>query len=150
MTERRPQLLIPPAMDDSLLLIVEESRVITPMLLLWTPPAEIWDRFPLWGLAWRLAYQSLPLTNNDHFKQHWKQFIAGEVVPVIKSHAGDLLRATKETARDTLRNPRVYSTFHDALVRQILDGGGGQNRADVKPPVQGAEDATGDAPPRRD
>ncbi len=40
--------------------------------------------------------------------------------------------------------------FHDALVRQILDGGGDQNRADVAPPVQGAEDAPGDAPPRSD
>lgn len=40
--------------------------------------------------------------------------------------------------------------FHDALVRQILDGGGDRNRADVASPVQGAEDAPGDAPPRSD
>ena len=40
--------------------------------------------------------------------------------------------------------------FHDALVRQILDGQGGQNRADVKPPVQVAEAAPGDTPARSD
>lgn len=82
---------------------------------------KIWEKFPLWGLTWRLAYQTLPFTADDHFERRWKLFIKNEVIPIIKSHAGDLLRASKEVARDTLTNPRVYATLHDALIRLLED-----------------------------
>ena len=41
MTRRRPQLFIPPVRADLLLLTVDESSVMIPMLLLWNPPPLI-------------------------------------------------------------------------------------------------------------
>ncbi len=82
---------------------------------------EVWEQFPLWGLSWRFAYQSLPLTRDDHFRHRWRSFVETEVVPILKSHSGEFLKASRQIARETLENPRVASTIHDFAMRLAGD-----------------------------
>ncbi|MEM7230678.1 MAG: hypothetical protein AAF517_00800 [Planctomycetota bacterium] len=82
---------------------------------------KIWDRFPLWGLSWRLAYQSLPLTRDDYFDRRWSAFVEDELVPLLKSYSPQYIRASKRVAKETFADPRVRTTVHDTLFRLLGD-----------------------------
>jgi len=68
---------------------------------------EIWKRFPLWGLSWRLAYQTLPFTANDHVEKTWRKFLDEEVVPIVRSHSGEVIDAAREITREVLAREEV-------------------------------------------
>ena len=82
---------------------------------------EIWEKVPLWGFSWRLAYQSLPLTRDNYFERRWNQFMNEEVVPIVKSHAKDFLKASRVIAKETLKNREVAATLHDFVMGVVSD-----------------------------
>jgi hypothetical protein len=76
---------------------------------------EIWDRFPLWGLSWRLAYQALPFTSNDHVEKAWGRFLDDQVIPILKAHSDEVLAATREIAREVLSRGEIVTHLRQAF-----------------------------------
>ena len=77
---------------------------------------QIWNKVPVWGFTWRLMYQSLPLTRDDHFERAWQEFVTTEIVPIVKSSQGDILAAVKRVARQALSNEQVVDTLREAFL----------------------------------
>lgn len=76
---------------------------------------ELWDALPLWGLTWRLAYQTLPLTDNDHLTKAWSRFLETEALPMFQSHSEELFQATREVLREALGKESVSGYLRDAF-----------------------------------
>jgi len=76
---------------------------------------EIWEKLPLWRFATRLAYQTLPLTDNDHLQRAWVVFLEEQVVPIIRLHSDEIVQATREVAREALAKPEVTESFRRAF-----------------------------------
>ena len=72
---------------------------------------EIWQKLPLWTLAWRYVYQSLPLTDNDYVLKTFSNFLEEQALPIFKAHSEDILKTTQEIARETFSDPKVAETF---------------------------------------
>jgi hypothetical protein len=68
---------------------------------------EIWKKVPLWGFSWRFAYERLPLTNDDHFRKAWDDFVDEHVVPTIQTHSHEVLDSIRSVSADALKNPRI-------------------------------------------
>jgi hypothetical protein len=83
--------------------------------------AEIWRMFPLWSLSWRLAYEKLPMTDDDHFDRAWEEFVQSRIVPILRAHSGDLLAALREIGREALEKPEVNDHLRRAFRRLIGD-----------------------------
>lgn len=82
---------------------------------------ELWEKFPLWGLSWRIVYQSLPLTADDHFDRAWDRFLSKEVVPILKSHSKEVADAIRLVARDTVENPEIGPVIREAILQLVSD-----------------------------
>lgn len=82
---------------------------------------EIWERLPVWGLSWRFAYQSLPLTDNDHVLKEWTDFLEKEALPIFRAHSGEVTAALRDGLRDVLAKDSVQSVLRDAFTRVLSD-----------------------------
>jgi hypothetical protein len=82
---------------------------------------EIWEKLPLWGLTWRLVYQTLPLTENDHFEKRWNEFLNGQVLPILRSHAGEFVDVSRQIAADTLNSPNVGPVLRETVQHVLND-----------------------------
>ena len=82
---------------------------------------EIWEKLPLWSFGWRIVYQSLPLTADDHFERRWNRFLERKIVPILKSHSGDIIEVSRKVAKETLANPRVIAVIRDAAKNLLSD-----------------------------
>ena len=78
---------------------------------------EIWEKVPFWGFSWRLAYQKLPLTANDHFARAWKVFVDREIRPIIMAHLDELVAVTRHVGREALTNKRVKDEIRGTFLR---------------------------------
>jgi hypothetical protein len=76
---------------------------------------EIWEKLPLWSLTWRLAYQTLPLTDNDHVQKAFIEFLETQAMPIFRSHTEEVVETVREVAHETFANEEVTST-----VRQVF------------------------------
>jgi hypothetical protein len=84
---------------------------------------EIWHRFPLWSMSWRFAWQSLPLTRDDHLERRWTRFLETEIIPLIRSKTTDFLDAAKHAAKDSLRDERSALLLRGLMLRLFEDEG---------------------------
>ena len=76
---------------------------------------EIWEKLPLWTLTWRLAYQSLPLTDNDHLQRALAGFLDAQALPILRAHLDEMLAVTREIAREALAREEVHTTLREAF-----------------------------------
>lgn len=72
---------------------------------------EIFREFPVWGLSWRLAYQALPFTSNDHVERAWRTFVDEKVIPILRTHADEVTAATRAIAKDLFSRQEVSSSI---------------------------------------
>jgi hypothetical protein len=77
---------------------------------------EIWEKVPFWGFSWRIAYQTLPLTANDHFARAWKEFVDKEIKPIIMAHLDEIIAVTREVGRDTLANREIQEQMRSTFI----------------------------------
>jgi hypothetical protein len=84
---------------------------------------EVWGKLPVWGLIWRLAYQHLPLTRDDHLKQAWVTFLEGQVVPIFLSHSEEILETAHDVAREVFEKKEVRETLRQAFAGLIRKPG---------------------------
>jgi hypothetical protein len=82
---------------------------------------EVWQKVPLWGLTWRLAYQTLPLTDNDHVQRAFTNFIEGEVLPILKSHTDELITLAREIAREAMKSDAWSSALRKLFGSLVTD-----------------------------
>ena len=78
---------------------------------------EIWKRVPVWGFSWRLVWQALPGTDDNHFEQHWEKFIGQEINPIVRAKVPEVIAAAKAVAQTTLKNERVQKELREAAVK---------------------------------
>jgi hypothetical protein len=76
---------------------------------------EVWENLPIWGFTWRLAYQALPFTDNDHVEKAWVDFLEGQVAPILRAHSEDIAKAGREIAREALARGSVTESFRAAF-----------------------------------
>jgi hypothetical protein len=76
---------------------------------------EVWQKLPLWTLAWRYVYQSLPLTDNDQVLKTFSNFLEEQALPIFKAHSDDILKATREIARETFSDPKVAEALRQTF-----------------------------------
>jgi hypothetical protein len=76
---------------------------------------ELWEKLPLWSLTWRLAYQTLPLTDNDHLQRAFVEFLEKQAMPILKSHSEEVMEVVRQVAHEAFANEEVTST-----VRQVF------------------------------
>lgn len=74
---------------------------------------EVWDKLPLWTLTWRLAYQTLPLTDNNHLQRTLSDFLDAEALPILRAHLDDMLAATRDIGREALASDEVHRTLRE-------------------------------------
>ncbi|MBI4605457.1 MAG: hypothetical protein HY721_26120 [Planctomycetes bacterium] len=82
---------------------------------------EIWEKLPLWGLTWRLAYQKLPLTDNDHLDRAWVTFLEGQALPVILAHTDEILAAARQVTREALSRDHVSASLRGLFSRLLAE-----------------------------
>ena len=82
---------------------------------------EIWKKAPLWGLSWRFAYERLPLTDDDHFRNAWDDFVDEQVVPTIKAHSHEVLDSIRNVSSESLKNPRVAAHLRTSFRAVVAD-----------------------------
>lgn len=80
---------------------------------------EIWEKLPLWGLSWRIAYQALPGTDNDHFQRAWMQFLEREALPVLRSHTDEIVAVAGEVAREALAREDVHEAVREVFASVV-------------------------------
>jgi hypothetical protein len=76
---------------------------------------EVWEKLPIWGFTWRLAYQALPFTANDHVEKAWVDFLESQVAPILRSHSEEIAKAGREIAREALAREGVTASFRAAF-----------------------------------
>lgn len=84
---------------------------------------EIWEKLPLWGLTWRLAYQNLPLTRNDYLERAWASFLQRQVVPLFLSHSEEIVEAAHEVAREALAKKEIKEALRQVFANLIQEPG---------------------------
>ncbi len=80
---------------------------------------EAWEKAPLWGFTWRIVYQSLPLTRDDHFERAWNEFARREITPLVRSRIDDIVAATRSAAREVLARPRIKEEIRLRFVELV-------------------------------
>ena len=81
--------------------------------------SQILKKLPLWGLTWRLAYEKLPFTEDDHFRERWDNFVEREVQPILNKESPALVEALREIGRDSFANPKVSAHLRGAVERLL-------------------------------
>jgi hypothetical protein len=76
---------------------------------------EVWEKLPIWGFTWRLAYQALPFTANDHVEKAWVDFLESQVAPILRSHSEAIGKAGRDIAREALARDGVTASLRAAF-----------------------------------
>ncbi len=82
--------------------------------------ARIWDKAPLWSFTWRVAVQSLPLTDDDYVETAWNRFAREEVRPILQDHLDEIVGASKEIAAAALASDGVRDQLR-GMFAKLLD-----------------------------
>ncbi len=82
---------------------------------------EVWEKLPLWSLTWRLAYQTLPLTENDLLERAWVGFLEGQALPVFKSHSDEIVEAVRDIAKEALAKEEVTGTIRQVFATLMAE-----------------------------
>ncbi len=80
---------------------------------------EFWERLPLWSLTWRLAYQALPGTDNDHLQKGWLNFLNREAMPILRSHTDEIIALSRDIAAEALSRQEVHGALRDLFALLI-------------------------------
>jgi hypothetical protein len=80
---------------------------------------EIWRQLPIWSFSWRLAYQTLPFTSNDHVRNAWRRFRDEKVLPILRSHSREIIDAARETAQEVFSREEVSSHLRRTFEKLI-------------------------------
>ena len=78
---------------------------------------EVWEKLPLWSFSWRLAYEALPLTENDYVLAAWTRFAEREMRPLMLKRMDDIVAATKEVGQEALSNSQVRAQIRLLFLR---------------------------------
>ena len=78
---------------------------------------EVWEKVPFWSFSWRIAYQTLPLTANDHFARAWKEFVNKEIRPIIMAHLDEIIAVTRQVGRDAIANKKIQEQMRSTFIR---------------------------------
>lgn len=82
---------------------------------------EIIKRLPVWSLTWRFVYDKLPLTENDHVREVWNEFVETEIVPILQAHVDDFLGAFGDVIAAASKNEKVGAAFRRSFDVLVAD-----------------------------
>lgn len=68
---------------------------------------QIWDRTPLFALAWRAAFDRVMEDRPVKLEERWKTFLKEEAIPILERNEGQILGALEQTLRDLARSEAV-------------------------------------------
>ena len=75
---------------------------------------QLWDRASIWSFGWRLAYDRLPLTEQNLTQQEWDRFVQVEAIPVIEDHVDEMIDAVQEIISAAVDNQVVRQELAQA------------------------------------
>ncbi len=75
---------------------------------------EMFERASLWRFGWRFLYDRSPLPEKNLTRAEWNRFVNEEGIPVLNSHASDILAAQRLILEEVANNELV----RDALAPQ--------------------------------
>lgn len=90
--------------------------------------AELFERASVWRFTWRYLYDVSPLPQRDLVQREFERFLKREGIPVLESHASDILQVVEDIIVETSANAQVRQTtrqamselFHDPELRETL------------------------------
>jgi hypothetical protein len=74
---------------------------------------EMWNRASVWRFGWRLLYDKSPLPERDLVKEEWERFVEREAIPILESHADELVEVQQKIFADIAANPRIRDQLRD-------------------------------------
>ncbi|MHB9079364.1 MAG: hypothetical protein ACYC3X_17955 [Pirellulaceae bacterium] len=81
---------------------------------------EMFERASLWRFGWRLLYDKSPFPEKDLTRAEWNRFVSEEALPVLNSHAEDILAFQRRVFEEVMSNERVQEALHRNL-SQVVD-----------------------------
>lgn len=82
---------------------------------------ELWNELPKWALGFRLAVEQLPLVENGKASQRFQSYVKDEAVPILLTHADEILEAVQSISLHLAEDPEVGSVITTAFLRFIED-----------------------------
>jgi hypothetical protein len=82
---------------------------------------EMFQRASLWRFGWRFLYDSSPLPEKNLTRTEWNRFMNEEGMPVLNSHANDIVAAQRLILEEVANNERVRDALRRNLSRVIDD-----------------------------
>lgn len=80
---------------------------------------ELWERAPLFDLAWRAAYDAMLADRPNKLEVRWKAFVQEEAIPVLRQHESEIQSALAEVLRRVAEDPEVQQGVQD-IARSLL------------------------------
>ncbi len=82
---------------------------------------ELFERASVWRFTWRYLYDVSPLPQRDLVQGEFNRFVSKEVIPVLESHAEEILATMKDVALDIGKNEKVKQTVREAAAQLFRD-----------------------------
>ena len=82
---------------------------------------ELWKDFPLWGIGWRYALDSLPGTKPDRVTKAWELYVKEKAIPTIQAHAPQLIAAGEKIVREITSDEKFQAGIQRSLKTLFRD-----------------------------
>ena len=81
---------------------------------------ELWDRAPLFELAWRAAWDRLLSDGPVKLEARWRAFLAEEAIPTLRAHEGEIRATLRAILSDVASSEQVRGQFR-SVARELVD-----------------------------
>ncbi len=82
---------------------------------------KLWDRAPLFDLAWRAAYDRVLADRPVKLESRWKAFVRDEAIPILRDNETLLQETFRQVLHDVARSETVQSTMKDIATMVVTD-----------------------------
>ncbi|MHB0959913.1 MAG: hypothetical protein ACYC0X_20755 [Pirellulaceae bacterium] len=82
---------------------------------------ELFERASVWRFGWRVLYDRSPFPQRDLTRAEWNRFVSEEAIPVLDSHADDILAAQRRIFEEVTNNEQVQAVLRRNLSEVVDD-----------------------------